>query len=323
MREWDFGIGVVVDDEQAGVAGSDETIEGERLRRRIRIVATEEYGFPTVFTERVLYALFSLAQRQYGRPNPIKNPWLPANRRLHVSRAAIARELGNPRPSKADYRFIAEACHAMKNTSYEFQATWWDTRSGRLKKLERSVSLLTEVQFYNESGGAQGELRFDDDGDAKISFVEFGSLLFESLTSGYCIGIDIPYLNAIRSSPLAHRLYGYLTKKDQQPTYSEGIAKLARKLGLAKTARSAIIPALDQALELLKRELPVAGGPARRFVESWSYSESDVLAIRFFRDGSDRAAAEQFRKERERNESEASRAKAFEMLKGKGILSGR
>jgi len=42
--------------------------------------------------------------------------WLP-NRRLAVSRLAITRELGTQRASKAGYKFIAQACHAMKNTS--------------------------------------------------------------------------------------------------------------------------------------------------------------------------------------------------------------
>lgn len=140
----------------------------------------------------------------------------------------------------------------MKNTSYEFHATWYDKRSGRRRRLESSVSLLTEVQFYDERSNSQGELRFDGDKDSPLSSVEFGSLLYESITSGYCIGIDIPYLNAIRSSPLAHRLYGYLTKKDKPGspeattvTCREGIVHLARKLGLAKTARSAIVPALN------------------------------------------------------------------------------
>jgi hypothetical protein len=82
-----------------------------------------------------------LAQRQHGRPDPTKTPWLP-NHRFAVSRLAITRELGMHRPSKADYKFIAQACHAMKNTSYEFHAAWYDKRSGRRRRLESSASRL-------------------------------------------------------------------------------------------------------------------------------------------------------------------------------------
>jgi hypothetical protein len=286
--------------------GEDATIDGEKIRRRIRIIATQEYGFPTSYAEQVLFALFDLAQKRFGRPDPVSNPWAPSQRVLPVSRLAIANALGNTRPSKTDYSFLRQACLALKATTYEFHATWWDKTSGRHRNLLRAVALLNEVQFYDER--ERGQLSLELDGGAAgqpRSFVEFGGLLFESLASGYCVGIDNSYLNALRSHPLARRVYGYLTKKDAPRTaeqkdavvYREGLFKFAKKLGLAKTARSALKPGLDHAFKLLAGELEV-DGQRRRFIDRWEYSDDDIVTVHFYRDAFDREAAAAARRQR-------------------------
>jgi hypothetical protein len=100
-------------------------------------------------------------------------------------------------------------------------------------------------------------------------------------------------------SPLAQRLYLYLTKKDRQGLYVEGLKHIGKKLGLAKTSPSAILDSLGPALELLRTDFLVStryGQVTRkRFVEAWEVApERGQLLVRFYTGDTQRERARQF-----------------------------
>lgn len=298
--------------------GEDVTIDGELKRKKVRIVATEEYGYPTPFAARVLYAILNHAQKIYKSRPSKKNgsDWPLESQKIPISRFAIAQELGISRPSSTDYNNIYNACMALKTTTYEFHATWWDTKAGTKRKVTRAISLLDDAQVtYDERTRGQAELPLNGPSSTASQpqgFVRLGSMLYESLTGGYCLGIDLPYINALGQRPLAHRLYVYLSKKDTPDTpedatirHSENVLKLARKLGLSKLFRSAVVPSINEALEVLKQDLDVGEGPRRRFVHSWGY-DGDTLTVEFFRDAYDQKKAAEARAEREKRDTAAS-----------------
>ena len=88
---------------------------------------------------------------------------------------------------------------------------------------------------------------------------------------------------------MAQRVYLYLAKKDDNGQYVEDLKSFAKKVGLKKTAPSAILDALAPALKQLAGELevPMRDGSieVHRFLEEWKVdTASGNIIFRFFRE---------------------------------------
>ncbi len=152
--------------------------------------------------------------------------------------------------------------------------------------------ILTAIHFEDE------RLTQDDGNGRPRSWVKLSDLVFESLRGRYYYPVDLDYTVALKS-PLAQRLYLYLTKKDRHGQYVEGLKHIARKLGLAKTSPSAILDSLGPALDLLKGDIQVLPADGRtvvkRFVEAWEVSkERGQLVVRFYAGDTKREKARRF-----------------------------
>src|SRR5262249_10677670 len=143
------------------------------------------------------------------------------------------------------------------------------------------TGLVTHFQFANERPSRKPEAAAEQ----KRSFIELGLVLHQSLQQNYLFGVDLDYVNSL-STPLAQRLYLYLTKKDQRSTHTEGLKALAPKLGLAKLAPSAIRAAIAPALDALLSETSIANeNSPRRFLRTWEIdAEKQQLTVTFHQD---------------------------------------
>jgi hypothetical protein len=258
-----------------------DVIDGVARTRTVVVNAMPAHGFPTMFASLVLHVIFEQARNQ-GLASPV----------VHIGRCQIARRLGYTRPSKKDYLQIERACEALRSVELKFTNAWHDRGRGRLPDVHIE-GILTAIHFEDERLTHEGET----DGHPR-SWVKLSDLVFESLRSKYFYPVDLDYTVALKS-PLAQRLYLYLTKKDRQGQYVEGLKHIARKLGLAKTSPSAILDSLGPALELLKTELHVTTSQGqlirKRFVQAWEVTpERGQLLVRFYAGDTQRERARQF-----------------------------
>ncbi len=212
-------------------------------------------------------------------------------RRGPTLRHGIARRLGYARPSKKDYLQIERACEALRSVELKFTHAWHERGRGRLPDVHIE-GILAAIHFEDE------RLTQDDGNGQPRSWVKLSDLVFESLRGRYYYPVDLDYTVALKS-PLAQRLYLYLTKKDRHGQYVEGLKHIARKLGLAKTSPSAIMDSLGPALNLLKSELQVVTPEGRalpkRFLESWELCrERGQLVVQFYEGDTKREKARRF-----------------------------
>jgi hypothetical protein len=258
-----------------------DVVDGVARSRTVVVNAMPAHGFPTMFASLVLHAIFEQARNQ-GLASPV----------VHIGRCQIARRLGYARPSKKDYLQIERACEALRSVELKFTNAWHDRGRGRLPDVHIE-GILSAIHFDDE------RLTHEDERNGQPrSWVKLSDRVFESLRSKYFYPVDLDYTVALRS-PLAQRLYLYLTKKDRQGQYVEGLKHIAKKLGLAKTSPSAILDSLGPALELLKADLQVTAPHGqitrKRFVEVWEVTpESGQLLVRFYAGDTQRERARQF-----------------------------
>ena len=119
--------------------------------------------------------------------------------------------------------------------------------------------------------------------------MELGPELRKSALSRYINGVDLHYLNALGDTPVACKLYGYLSKKDGNPLdmklarafgragfdFSEDMISLALKLGMQITRPSVVKTQLGRALKILTVPLAAPQGDFQyRFLESWDISST-------------------------------------------------
>jgi hypothetical protein len=247
--------------------------EGEEGERSLVIKASPHHGFPTMFGYRIMVALFEEAKR-CGFDSP----------RIHLSRHDLAKRIGFDRPSKEDYNDLVNALQALRTLNIEYRRVWYDKVQKSHRGHEVCAGLISEFNFHDERQAATPLVLMP--GTRKsASYIRISDLVFESLRAGYYNGVDLNYMNAIKRSPLAVRLYAYLTKKDAlRDTYSENLQGLAAKLNLKRRSPSAICKNLIPALEILSTPVEVSRrSESYRYLESWAIPISRThLTVKFF-----------------------------------------
>jgi len=253
-------------------------IAGNRaIERAIKLHASTEYGYPTTFAYRVLLAIIELARRE-GFQSPA----------VRTSRHQLARMLGYAAPGKLVYADIENACNALASLYIQFRGTWYDRQTKASWQNRDGVHLLERVQFRDERQPFLPGLEASESGT-----ITLGQALYASLRAGYFNGVDLQYLNALKSSSLAQMLYAYLTKKDQATrVLTRSLKELGMRFALRKRAPSALYDAFAAALDLLSKPLSTGDGPPRRFLESWWCGQDrDQVTVVFFRDAQGARAA--------------------------------
>ena len=254
-------------------------------RRRLTIMAGSA-GYPTMFAALVLQVIIERALEE-GLDSPV----------VYVTRHYIARRLRYRRPQASDFRRIDMACEKLAAVKVKLENTWYakapraqieaarespftrPARGARLSDLD--IHGLLDAVHFRQTRKPDGSL--DDK-----SYVKLSDKLFESIKNGYLYPVGLDFLLALNSS-VAQRVYLYLAKKDDNGQYVEDLKSFAKKVGLKKTAPSAILDALAPALKQLAGELevPMRDGSieVHRFLEEWKVdTASGNIIFRFFRE---------------------------------------
>jgi hypothetical protein len=254
-------------------------------RRRLTIMAGSA-GYPTMFAALVLQAIIERAL-EGGLDSPV----------VYVTRHYIARRLRYRRPQASDFRRIDMACEKLAAVKLKLENTWYakapraqieaarespftrPARGARLSDLD--IHGLLDAVHFRQTRKPDGSL--DDK-----SYVKLSDKLFESIKNGYLYPVGLDFLLALNSS-VAQRAYLYLAKKDDNCQYVENLKSFAKKVGLKKTAPSAVLDALAPALKQLAGELEVSMRDGsiqiHRFLEEWKVDKaSGNIAFRFFRE---------------------------------------
>lgn len=190
----------------------------------VRVSASDHFGFPTVFGMRVLLAIIEKSRR-LGFPS----------KRVPITLTELAVLLGHQKPGGSLLKAIKESIFALNGLKLDFIKTWYDCATKGTLESVAGGQLITEYSIGCESPGE--------------NFVELSGRLFESIRSGYRIGIDLDYLNGLKLAT-AQRLYAYLTKRDGHGrlSYAENIVSIAKKLPLSAQWPSQIRRILESAL---------------------------------------------------------------------------
>lgn len=276
-------------------------------RRKLVVRADPHRGFPTIFAYRVLLAV--LKHARVPAPNGSGRDW-DWLQKVPITRKAIRQALKLKHGGSA-YDYIDEALSAMKGLTLEFYETWWDAPT-KSHPGRREESLLKHFQFRCEGRRKKKDSERQQELAIKDEYVELGDGLLASCRAGYFIGVDMDYLNDLRTD-LARRLYSYLTKRDGKRaskqaapalpppsdseasaspapsstpaveptlTYKESLEKLARKLPLARTKPSYVRAKIEPALKVFCAPLAPTG---RQFLAKYDFVD-DCLVVEFFRD---------------------------------------
>lgn len=244
---------------------------GHTVEKSIVISAHQKYGFPTMFAYRILIALFDEAKKK-NFSDPV----------IHISRNELAKRIGYDIPGSKVYADISNALNALRTLNIEYRNTWYEKGSGRHPGKESCAGLISEYNFEDErlaekpAPGSPIQIG---------SWIRISDLIFNSLRAGYYNGVDLQYMNAVKKSPLAVRLYAYLAKKDVRGVYTENLKGLAAKLNLKRKAPSAIYKDLAPALDLLASAMPVGKlDEQRKFIDTWKIPpDRSHLSVAFYR----------------------------------------
>src|ERR1700687_555960 len=211
-------------------------------------------GYPTMFAALVLQVIIERA---------LEGAWTAPS--SDVTRHYIARRLRYRRPQASAFRRIDMTREKLAAGKLKLENTWYakapraqieaarespftrPARGARLSDLD--IQGLLDAVHFRQTRKPDGSL------DEK-SYVKLSAKLFESIKNGYLYPVGLDFLLALNSS-VGQRVYLYLAKKDDNGQYVEDLKSFAKKVGLRKTAPSAIFDALAPALKQLAGELEV------------------------------------------------------------------
>ena len=253
-----------------------EKVGDQWVDRYIEISASQEKGFPTTLAFRLLVALVSefdqqsLAAKRAGGGETAT--------RIKTSISRLERMLDLPKSGRS-VDTIKRALDSMHRTQISYRLTWYDKAKKGKATIGSSV-LISGYQFPSkpQAGAASPDV---------LGWVELGPELRESVNNRYVNGVDLHYLNTLGTSPIACKLYGYLSKKDGNRyeakvarafgrpgfDYSEETMGIALKLGMQVTRPSVVKTQLGRALKMLATPLRALHGDFHyKFLENWDLS---------------------------------------------------
>ena len=171
---------------------------GRANERAVKLSASPEYGYPTMFAYRVLIAIIQQAHRA---------GLVSAN--VEISRHQIAVALSLKTPGKREYEDIENGVQRDGGDVHPVRGTWYDrnTKSKAAEPRWRPPARAGPVP--RQSPGCPAR----PGGHCRTGSITLGSALFQSLQAGYYNGVNFEYLNALNKNSLAQKLYSYLTKR--------------------------------------------------------------------------------------------------------------
>jgi len=162
-------------------------IDGKSYQGRVKILAAEDYIYPTPFDGKVHRTLEYLITK---RGFPIQNP-------IHFTSYEVLKELGMSPNSGFNIRQVRESIKRLTVTSIDAEQLIHDSKKKRAAT-GRVFHLYNDFAYYGDEG--------DDGKPIEKNWVELSAWYLNNLNNNYVRPLDFEYYKLL-SNPVAQRLY--------------------------------------------------------------------------------------------------------------------
>ncbi|MEM9409962.1 MAG: replication initiator protein A [Planctomycetota bacterium] len=212
-------------------------IEKRKVKRKLTVAFSAEYGRPTPSDDMVLVALMKLT-RDTGF----------ANQKVFFSRYELIKVL-NWSDGGRSYERIDESLNRLVGTHLIWDNAFWDNSAKSW--VDRKFNLIDDVYLYDREKYIRASATSDS---RPKSWFKWSDVMFDSFNSGYIKTIDLRILQSLKEV-VGRRLYRWLDKHFNNPNRKMpleiSVQELAtKKLGFKNVAAShlkrMIQPAIDE-----------------------------------------------------------------------------
>lgn len=186
---------------------------GERVKRKLNIMATEKYGLPTPADSDVLLVLMHLTNTRNGFSDPV----------VRFTRYELVKFLGWPLCGKS-YKRIDESLHRFVNVTLSYNQAWWSRAASRWQT--KSFHILESVDLHGK----------DDQTDDGYSTIVWSKVILESFLAQQTKRLDLETYFRLKL-PTAKQAYRFLDKRFYKTNLLNFPLKLfaCEHVGLART----------------------------------------------------------------------------------------
>ena len=214
-------------------------IENRKIKRKLTVAFSAEYGRPTPSDDMVLVALMKLT-RDAGF----------SNQKIYFSRYELIKVLKWSDGGRS-YERIDEAMNRLVGTHLVWDNAFWDNAAKSW--VDRKFNLIDDVYLYDREKYERALAASDS---RPKSWFKWSDVMFESFSSGYIKTIDLQMLQSLKEV-VGRRLYRCLDKHFNNPNRKMpveiSIEELAtKKLGFKKVPASHLKRMMQPAINELE-----------------------------------------------------------------------
>ena len=226
-------------------------IENRKVKRKLTVAFSAQYGRPTVYDDMLLVALMKKTRDQGFE-----------NQRIYFTRYELIRMLDWPDNGQS-YTRIDDALNRLIGTHLIWDNAFWDNEAKSW--VDRKFSIIDDAHLfdrekYHRSRANSGESN-------PQSWFKWSDVMFDSFQAGYIKTIDLKKLNSLKEN-VGKRLYRWLDKHFKNPRrrmpIEVGLATLTnQKLGFKNAPASHLKRMLEPAISELEQKGIVAKDDSR------------------------------------------------------------
>lgn len=214
-------------------------IEKRKIKRKLTVAFSAEYGRPTPSDDMVLVALMKLT-RDAGF----------SNQKIYFSRYELIKVLKWSDGGRS-YERIDEAMNRLVGTHLVWDNAFWDNSAKSW--VDRKFNLIDDVYLYDREKYERALAASDS---RPKSWFKWSDVMFESFNSGYIKTIDLQMLQSLKEV-VGRRLYRWLDKHFNNPNRKMpleiSVEDLAtKKLGFKKVPVSHLKRMMQPAIQELE-----------------------------------------------------------------------
>ena len=226
-------------------------IEKRKVKRKLTVAFSAQYGRPTVSDDMLLVALMKKT-RDLGFEN----------QRVHFTRYELIRMLDWPDNGQS-YSRIDDALNRLIGTHLIWNNAFWDNEAKSW--VDRKFSIIDDAHLYDRE--KYQRTRANTGESSPQSWFKWSDVMFDSFQAGYIKTIDLKKLNSLKEN-VGKRLYRWLDKHFKNPRRSMPVEiKLStltnQKLGFKHAPASHLKRMLRPAISELEQKGIVATDGSR------------------------------------------------------------
>jgi hypothetical protein len=212
--------------------------EGEKVRRRVIVSASDHYGLPTALDDEVLVALMQVSKAFNNFAEP----------RVDFTRSELISIMGWDSGGKS-FRRLADSLLRWHGVQVVFENSWFDKGKGSYSTKE-AIHLLEHVRI--EEGAGRREAHGGKSGQGGYCSITWNGVVFRSFQEGHLRVLDTETYFDLGSA-IAKRAYRYLGKHFYNaPSKAIDLHTFAcEKIGMSRAypaskIKSLLAPALEE-----------------------------------------------------------------------------